>query len=40
MGEWRYGSIIFDLGASRRLVVSYMPLPLYPSGKEPPIPIG
>jgi hypothetical protein len=39
MGEWRYTSIFLDLGSRRRWVVSFTPQPLYPSGKEAPLPI-
>jgi hypothetical protein len=35
MSEWRYSSIILDLGTRRRWVVSFMPRPLYPRGKIP-----
>jgi hypothetical protein len=35
MGKWRYGTIILDLCARRRRVVSFMPLPLYPRRKCP-----
>jgi hypothetical protein len=33
MGEWRYSSIILDLGTRWRWVVSVTPLPLYPQEK-------
>jgi hypothetical protein len=34
MGEWRYSSIILDLGFTWRTMVSFMPLSLYPHGKS------
>jgi hypothetical protein len=40
MGEWRYSSTILDLGTRWRLVVSFTPMPLYPLGYSPPLPIG
>jgi hypothetical protein len=38
MREWKYSSIILDLGTRWRWVVSFMPRPLYPQGKSPPSP--
>jgi hypothetical protein len=35
MGEWRYSSIILDLGTRWRWGISFMPLPLYPCGWSP-----
>jgi hypothetical protein len=35
MGEWKYNSILLDLGIRWRLVVSFTP-----SGKEHPVPIA
>jgi hypothetical protein len=40
MGDWRYSFAILHLGARWRWVVSFTPLPLYPAGKQPPIPIA
>jgi hypothetical protein len=40
MGEWGYSSNLLDLGTRWRWAVSFTPLPLYPPGKEPPVPIG
>jgi hypothetical protein len=36
MREWWYSSTILDLG-TRRWVVRFMHLPLYPRGKRPPV---
>jgi hypothetical protein len=35
MGEWRYSSIILDLGTRWRWVVSFTYRPLYPRGNRP-----
>jgi hypothetical protein len=40
MGEWRYRSIILDLGTRWRIVAYFTPRPLYPPRKEPPVPTG
>jgi hypothetical protein len=40
IGEWKCSSIILDLGITWRWVLSFTPLPLYPGGKETPVPIG
>jgi hypothetical protein len=37
VGEWRYGSIILELGTRWRWVVSFAGLPLYPSGRDPSV---
>jgi hypothetical protein len=31
-GEWRYSSIILELGTRWRWMVNFTPLPLYPRG--------
>jgi hypothetical protein len=35
MGEWRYSSIILDLGTRCRWMVSFKPWPLYPRRQSP-----
>jgi hypothetical protein len=39
MGEWRYSSTLLDLGTRWRLVVSFMPLPLYFRRHSPQYPV-
>jgi hypothetical protein len=39
MGEWRYSSIILDLGTRWRWVVSFTTLPRYPRGRGPRYPL-
>jgi hypothetical protein len=38
--EWRYSSTILDLGTRWRWEAILTPLPIYPPGKDPPVPIG
>jgi hypothetical protein len=39
IGEWTYSSTILDLGTRWRWVVSFTPLPHYPPGTQPTVPI-
>jgi hypothetical protein len=39
MGERRYSSTLLDLGTTRRQVVSFTSLPLYPWGSNPQYPL-